>query len=64
MFSLKHTKADGSVASTEYTPRGVEIELAACVKATRGRDDGLGTQLSGLVCYFSTDRLWEPGKTH
>lgn len=45
---LKFTKADGSVVSTEYAPRGVELEHAAFINAIEGVDDGLGMPLSAL----------------
>lgn len=47
-LTLKLTKADGSVVSTDHAQRGVELELAAFVNAIKGVDDGLGTPLSAL----------------
>jgi len=47
-LALKLTKADGTVVSTDYAFRGVELELAAFVGAIKGADDGLGTPLGAL----------------
>ena len=47
-LTLKLTKADGSVVSTDHAHRGVELELAAFLNAIKGTDDGLGTPLSAL----------------
>jgi predicted dehydrogenase len=47
-MTLKLTKADGSIVSTDHANHGVELELAAFVNAIRGVDDGLGTPLSAL----------------
>ena len=47
-LTLKHTKADGSVVSTEHAQHGVELELAAFVEAIKGIDDGLGGPISAL----------------
>jgi hypothetical protein len=47
-LTLKLTKADGSVVSTDHASRGVELELTAFVNAIEGVDDGLGTPISAL----------------
>ena len=47
-MTLKLTKADGSIISTDHARDGVELELAAFVNAIKGVDDGLGTPSSAL----------------
>ena len=48
LVGITREGADGSVVSTNYGTRGVELELAAFVNAIEGTDDGLGTPLSAL----------------
>ena len=47
-LTLKLTKADSSIVSTDHAHRGVELELAAFSNAIRGVDNGLGTPSSAL----------------
>lgn len=47
-MTLKLTKADGSIISTDHTRDGVELELAVFINAIKGADDGLGTPSSTL----------------
>ena len=56
-----NTKADGSAVSAECACRGVELELADFVKATKGL--GLGTPVGLLKGWFATGNVQESGRT-